>query len=145
MHLKVIYDKNTGSKFTDVLEINTLELPKLPKESDNSELWNWLKFLKASREEEFVMLAERSPQIEKAVGVLKELSQDEKTRLIYEAREKTRRDEQARIKGAFQQGIEKGIIKVAINLLKKNTPINEIMDITELSKGEIEKLAKEVE
>jgi len=38
-------DKNTGSKFTDILEINTLELvPSHRKETDNTMLWNWLQF-----------------------------------------------------------------------------------------------------
>ncbi|MDL2248615.1 Rpn family recombination-promoting nuclease/putative transposase, partial [Tyzzerella sp. OttesenSCG-928-J15] len=65
-----LYDKNTGSKFTDILEINVLELPKVPKETDNSQLWNWLRFLKSEREEELSMLAEKNKKIEKAVGVL---------------------------------------------------------------------------
>ena len=38
------------------------------------------------------MLATRSPQIRKAVGVLKELSADEQTRMLYEKREMARRD-----------------------------------------------------
>jgi len=31
-----LYDKNTDSTFSDVLSINTLELPKLPSDRDNS-------------------------------------------------------------------------------------------------------------
>ena len=38
------------------------------------------------------MLATRSPQMKKAVGVLKELSADEATRMRYEAREMARKD-----------------------------------------------------
>ena len=38
------------------------------------------------------MLATRSPQMRKAVGVLKELSADEQTRMLYEKREMARRD-----------------------------------------------------
>ena len=38
------------------------------------------------------LLATKSPQMRKAVGVLKELSADEATRLRYEAREKARMD-----------------------------------------------------
>ena len=38
------------------------------------------------------MLATRSPQMRKAVGVLKELSADEATRMLYEKREMARRD-----------------------------------------------------
>lgn len=136
-----LYDKNTDSKFSDVLEINTLELPKVPKETDNTELWNWLKFLKADREEELSMIKEKSPEIEKAVGVLKELSQDERTKLLYEAREKARRDEQARIMEAYVEGIA----KVAINLYRNGMTVNDIMKFTGLTKEETEKLIIKIE
>lgn len=52
-----LYDKITGSEFTDVLEINTLELSKLSQNEDKSELWNWLTFLKSKKKEEFEMIA----------------------------------------------------------------------------------------
>ncbi len=152
-----LHDKNTGSTFTDILEINTLELPKLPKESENSMLWNWMKFLKADSEEELNMIAEANPQIQKAVVVLKELSNDERTRMLEEAREKARRDEQSRINGAFEKGQEKGkeigeeigknskAVEVAKKALKKQMPMDEILDLTDLSREEIERIAKEME
>ena len=43
------------------------------------------------------MLATRSPQMKKAVGVLKELSADEATRMRYENREKARRDLESQV------------------------------------------------
>ena len=43
------------------------------------------------------MLATRSPQMRKAVGVLKELSTDEQTRMLYEKREMARRDIESQI------------------------------------------------
>ena len=143
-----LYDKNTGSKFTDVLEINTLELPKIPQESDNTELWDWLKFLKAEREEEFEVLAQKNPGIHKAFGVLKELSQDEKTRLLYEAREKALWDERARLEGAYVKGKSEGKLEgkleVATNLLRKKMSYDAIIELTGLTYAEIEGLAKEV-
>ncbi len=141
----LLYDKNTGSKFTDVLEINTLELPKLPIAEDHTMLWNWLQFLKSSDEEELAMLAQKSPQIEKAVGILKVLSQDERTRLLYEEREKARLDNQARLEGAFEQGGTSKAIRIAKNALKKNMPLHEIVAITELSYEEIEGILKEMD
>ena len=50
-----------------------------------------------SDDEVMDMLATRSPQMRKAVGVLKELSADEATRMRYEAREMARRDLESRI------------------------------------------------
>jgi predicted transposase/invertase (TIGR01784 family) len=54
------------------------------------------------------MLAERSPEIGKVVGLLKELSMDEQVRMMYEAREKARRDHEARIRFAENEGLARG-------------------------------------
>ena len=72
----------------------TIVDPYLKKDSDDdsTELWYWMKFIKSDDEGVMDMLATRSPQMRKAVGVLKELSADEATRMRYENREKARRD-----------------------------------------------------
>ena len=44
-------DPETGSEFTDLVEVNTLELPKLPSSGDGTELWRWMKFLAAQNKE----------------------------------------------------------------------------------------------
>ena len=124
------------------MEINTLELPKLPQQSDNSQLWNWLQFLSNNREEELTMLAEKNEKIEKAVLVLKELSQDEKTRLLYEEREKARRDYESRLEGAYEQGEINKAIDMAKKALNNKMQISEIMEYTGLTHEEIEELAK---
>jgi hypothetical protein len=54
------------------------------------------------------MLAERSPEMGKVVGLLKELSMDEQVRMMYEAREKARRDHEARIRFADNEGLARG-------------------------------------
>ena len=91
-HHQFRYRTNDGIEFTDLSEINTLDLGKLPPDDDSTELWCWMKFIKTDDEEVLDMLATRSPQIRKAVGVLKELSADEQTRMLYEKREMARRD-----------------------------------------------------
>jgi hypothetical protein len=53
------------------------------------------------------MLAMKSPQIKKAVGVLKELSADERTRMIYEKREMARRDFESMKDDAIRETDEK--------------------------------------
>ena len=86
-----------GIEFSDLTEINCLDLNKLPPEDDSTDLWFWMKFIKSDDEEVMDMLATRSPQMRKAVGVLKELPADEATRLRYETREKARRDMESRV------------------------------------------------
>ena len=96
-HHQFRYRTDTGIEFTDLSEINTLDLSKLPPDEDSTDLWFWMKFIKTEDEEVLNMLATRSPQLRKAVGVLKELSADEQTRMLYEKREMARRDFESRL------------------------------------------------
>ena len=91
-HNQFRYRTTDGLEFTNLVEINTLDLKKLPLSTDNTELWHWMKFIKTGDEQEMEMLATRSPQMRKAVGILKELSADERTRLLFESHEMARRD-----------------------------------------------------
>jgi len=122
-------------------EFDTLELVKLPPEAD-SELWYWTKFIKSDDMEALDMLAEKSPQIKKAVGVLKELSADEHTRMLYEEREKARRDIVSMLSGAEKRGSNERALIIAQRLLKRNKPIDEIIEDTGLAREEIEALKK---
>jgi predicted transposase/invertase (TIGR01784 family) len=183
-------DIKSGSQFTDLMEVNTLELPKLPSENDRTQLWDWLKFFRSNKEEELKMLETKSPQIKKAVGVLMELSADERTRLLYEEQEKIRMDQSARIAYAERKirfaeekvslaeekaflaeekvslaekkaslaeekaflarengiregetkGERKGKIETARKALSKNMSVEDVIDLTGLSRSEIESL-----
>ena len=98
------------------------------------------------------MLAAGSPQLKKPVGVLMELSDDERARLIAEAYEKARRDEASRINWAREEGRREGreearqegrreqVIEIARKLIKLNVPIDEIVEATGLTLKEIEEL-----
>jgi predicted transposase/invertase (TIGR01784 family) len=135
-----------GTEFTSLTEINTLEISKLPLVADSTELWYWMKFMNAKSEEELEMLAKRSPGMKKAVGVLKELSADERTRMLYEEREIARRDYVSRMNGARAEGRAEGRteerIAVARNLLQMSIPVEQIILATGLTCGEIEALTE---
>ncbi|MCL1935169.1 MAG: Rpn family recombination-promoting nuclease/putative transposase [Defluviitaleaceae bacterium] len=149
------HSSKTGYTFSSSTEIHTLELPKLPDDNDNSNLWYWLKFIKSEKEEDFEMLVEQKPLIKKAYGVLKELSQDEQTRLLAEAREALEWDKVAiarnskaeGLREGIVQGIEKGeeqkAINIAKNALKMNLSLEQISILTGLSIYEIEQLQNE--
>jgi predicted transposase/invertase (TIGR01784 family) len=110
-HRFLLRDEDTGYVFSDIMEVNTLELPKIPdapEQAGDHGLWNWAALLAANKEEDFDMLAERSPEMGKVVGLLKELSMDEQVRMMYEAREKARRDHEARIRFAENEGLARG-------------------------------------
>jgi len=131
-HRFTLYDSENNVEFSDTIEIHTLELPKLPNNEDGTPLWVWMKFLDAKTEEELNMIAQRSPQVKKAVVRLMELSADERTRMLYEAREKERRDNYAREKGA--------VVTIAKNALQMNMSIDDIVKLTALPRTEVEGL-----
>ena len=143
-----LYDAKTQSLFTDLIEINILELRKVPSETDDTNLFDWVSFLRAEREEEYIMLAAKNPVIDKAYCVLKELSQDERIRMIEEQREKQRRDEASRLKGALSQGLSQGEqntrLKIIQKALNKNMAIDEIADLVELSIKEVKEIVSEI-
>ena len=82
------------------------------------------------------MIAERNPQVGKAVVKLRELSADERARDLYERREKERRDMVSRERWAIKQAQ----FDIARKLLKRNRPIEEIMEDTGLTDAEVEGL-----
>lgn len=103
-----MYDRAREVEFTDAQEIHILELTKLWKTMDGSPLRNWLLFLAAKTEGEFEMAAQKDAAVDKAWTALKELSADERTRLQAEAREKWRRDFEARMDDAKEDGRAEG-------------------------------------
>jgi len=122
------------------IEIYTLELGKLPDGADGTELYDWAKFIAADTEEELNMIAERNPQVARAVVRLRELSADERARDLYERREKARRDQSSRERWvAKQQAFE-----IAKNFLGMGIPIEQIVAGTGLTREEIEGLSKSI-
>jgi predicted transposase/invertase (TIGR01784 family) len=123
----LLYDAKTKSLFTDILEIHTFELKKLPQtaealpeEDEKAKRRHlWMSLIKAQGEEEVKMLATKSPEIGEAYEVLKKLSGDEEVRFLYESREKAIRDEQARLYGARKEGIKEGKLEGIKEGIKK--------------------------
>ena len=138
-----LYDIESGVLLTDALEIHTLEMPKARKEFENANstsLLNWMKFFDAKTEEELTVLAEKSPVMKKATMRLLELSADEKTRLLYEARLKEKRDNMAREQGAVTTALKTREVEMAKSLLALNLPIDNITSVTGLTHAEVESL-----
>ena len=73
-----------------------------------------------------------------AVKTLEDLSQDEEMRNAIEQTQKNIAEYNARMMEAENKGIE----KVALNMLKANSDVEFISEVTGLSKEEIQKLSK---
>lgn len=109
-HRYRLYDQKNKLEYSDALEINVLEIPKV-QEDETSPVSAWLKFFAAKTEDEFMSLAQTSPAMEEAWGVIKELSADERERLLAEDREKTRRDNAAYYETGLVEGMATGIAR----------------------------------
>ena len=106
-HRYRLYDQENRLEYSDALEINVLEIPKVQKD-ETSPVSTWLRFFAAKTEDEFMRLAQTSSAMEEAWGVIKELSADERERLLAEDREKTRRDNAAYYETGLVEGRAEG-------------------------------------
>jgi predicted transposase/invertase (TIGR01784 family) len=83
-------------------------LPKLPDEGEGR-LYTWCRFLDAEDEDELRGLADKDPVIEKAVGMLLKLSEDEVLRYREDMRQKARWSKMAREDFVHDQGKAEGL------------------------------------
>jgi predicted transposase/invertase (TIGR01784 family) len=114
-------NRRSNKSFTDLVKLIILEVPKLSKEGEGSAVWPWLKLFTCKMREQYEELGRRYPEVNMAVRVLKELSLIGRIRMLAEAREFQRRDNQAALeydlmevqerghKEGFEQGITQGI------------------------------------
>jgi len=154
------YDAKHKVEFSNVQEINTLELTKLPKTSDETDLFDWMMLIRAKSEEDYTMLAEKKPIFKKVVAVVKKLSADEEARMEYDTHEMWRMDYAATMRNAARKGMAKGLaeglekglekgraegeanikIETARKMKSKGFSLADIADITGLTKEEIKKM-----
>ena len=157
---------------TKLMEIHIIEIPKaikMLKKQPQDRIAQWMAFLDNPNKVEVSKIMEENKDIEKAMGKLKEVSEDEKMRRIAELREKAILDERSARRYAIkeleegkkrgreegrqeglqegrqeglQEGIEQTKREIVKKLLKKNMSISEILEITDLTKDEIEKIIK---
>ena len=141
-HRYNLRDEKDNSLFTDLIEVDILELKKLPDKYDGSPLWEWLEFIKTNNEEMMKMLSEKNPKIKKAYDTLLDISCDEAERHAAQQHEMYLQNEYAINKERFEQGLKQGIEKKSIeivkNAIKMNLDIETISKLTGLSKEKIE-------
>lgn len=137
-------EDSSGYLYTDQLEFHILELPKIRERAyPDSAIYQWAKFLSGKNEEDFKEMAEKNEDIKEAYEILMHLSEDDKKRMEYEAREKALRDynhqmywaERRGLERGLEQGIQRGVNKgkkeMALKLLKENI----LVDLIALAAG----------
>ena len=140
---------DTNIVLTDHIFFHFIEMPKLKKIKPNlySDIERWVYFfLNEGKEEDSNMkiLIKNDPVIKKAHSIYDKFTQDDELRELYENRIETERKiltelETAERKGR-QEGERKKAIETAKKMKEKGLDMNFIVEITGLSKEEIEKL-----
>ncbi|MGB6127238.1 MAG: Rpn family recombination-promoting nuclease/putative transposase [Psychrilyobacter sp.] len=149
-------ERITNEELTDVQEIHFVEIPKLPKKADITDvLVAWIEFLKDPNSEEVRDIEMSSKEVREAKTELIRLSNDDKERELYNLREKANKDRTSALEKALSDGIEQGIeqekrmsdkkikeerLKTAKNLLNMGIDRNKVSEVTKLSIEEVEKI-----
>jgi predicted transposase/invertase (TIGR01784 family) len=95
-----------------------LEVPKLSEEGEEG-VWPWLKLFTCKRREQYEELGRRYPEVNMAVRVLKEVSLIGRIRMLAEAREFQRRDNQAALEYDLMEAREQGSRQSRLEIARK--------------------------
>lgn len=136
-------ERKEGFLLTDKLQIDFLELKKAKKaasQGKTGKLLDWLRFIdsRSDNKEVLQMLAEKSEPMQKAVGVLLHLSEDEKERRRALQREMFLHD-QAELR---DEGREEGQKELIRKMNLSGISIPQIAKISGRSEEEIQKILK---
>ena len=130
---------------TEKLEMHFIELPKFKKKNpgvkNKIEQWLWTII---GEEGKIEMAKKDNKEVEKAIKIVDEMSMNKEERELYEARLKGEFNYNIAIHVAKEEGEKEGKIgekiEIAKKLLSKKMPIEEIIEITGLTKKEIDKI-----
>lgn len=164
---KIMDTKKGQHILTNDLELHIIELPKAKKILDkefNNRIAQWMAFLDNPNTERVERIMKDNKEVKKANNVLHVMSEDEELKRLAELKERYERDrisaentwkerglaagrkegiEQGRKEG-IEQGIKEGekskAIEIAKKMKDKDILLEEIIDITGLTKEEIEKI-----
>ena len=151
---KIIEEEERKIVLTEDLEFNIIEVPKMneDKQEKNVKLMEWLAFLENPESKEVQGYMKRNESMKEAGEKLDKMSKDEKVRRLAELRQKALMDEREAEYTGYSNGLEDGIkqgikqgarnksIEMAKKMKEKGMNMKVIIEITELSKEEIESL-----
>ena len=158
-HSKGILKENELNEImTDKLELHFLELPKIIKNSEegNKRLRQWLEFIYNKRKGEIEMAVKENEKIAKAQVEYKYLTGDERVQRLAFLRDKWESDHKSELnwvkieaeKRGEKRGEAKGERKkqkqIVKELLKAEVQDEIIINTTQISKEELEKMKEEV-
>ena len=141
-----------GKDFTDIMEVNILELPKVKKNHVENPLYDWADFFNAKTEDDLNKIVGKSKPIKRAILGLKKLSADKDFKAQYEFWLKNEREKYLHEKKGFLEGKAEGVvegqIKAVINLMQEMSwsleKAMQVLKIDDDYKNEIEAQLKKM-
>jgi hypothetical protein len=104
-----------------------------------------MQLINSETEEELEMLNQtKVPAIQQGVLIIRELSDDERTREMARRREDALLEERSALGNARREGEWLQIIKVANKMFQRGSTDDDVMDFLELDKKQLEQLHKEL-
>lgn len=127
---------------SDKMGFHFFELPKLPDDvNQENMLLLWLSLFKADTEEELEKIKGMEvPVMSQAINAYYTITASSEFREKERLREKARHDEAQALYNARREGKQEEKYEIARKLIKRNRPVDEIVEDTGLTYGEIEQL-----
>ncbi|MFS2173898.1 Rpn family recombination-promoting nuclease/putative transposase [Priestia megaterium] len=148
-----LWDTTKQRVLSDDIEIHFVEIPKLVKQWREEKVnpWEnafvrWILLLPAHEDEHLTQTLEeiamnQDPILQKAMDKWENMSHDSSFRSAYEAREKLLLDEQAKLAHAREEGLEEGVEKGKLQLIRSmyenGMTLDDIAKFTGLSTEEV--------
>ena len=118
------------------------------RQEEDEKLIEWLKFLENPESKEVQRYMKKNENMKEAREKLDKMSKDEKVRRMAELRQKALMDEREAeytgysngLEDGMKQGLEQGYKEIAKRMKSKGKDISEIIELTGLTKEEVEKL-----
>lgn len=143
-HGNILKDMIDNKVYTDVEQIYTLELPKIPANDDNKELWTWLKFLKSNTVDEMKKIKNKIPEVDEAMSIYENFISNEELKSILETQEiKYKLDRNEWYAEGKQEGETNAKIELAVKLIKTGKmSLDEAIIFCGLDKNQEEQIKK---
>jgi predicted transposase/invertase (TIGR01784 family) len=144
------HDKD-NELLSDAIGVIYVELSKLDQivkkpVNDMTELEKWSVFFEyadiPSQRETVNKIIESKEALQMAGDLLMSISQDEKERAVFRSRRMFQTDMASDMATAEDRGEKKGRLAIARNMIKRNRPIEDIIEDTGLTREEVENLSK---
>lgn len=143
-HEKILMRREDGEIFTNVQELNLIDLTRVSFEEPNStEKYLWAKLFQVTTLEELEMVAKESEEMAEAAEKLLRISADERAQAYALSRDNAAFARQLHEHGLREESRDKRTIEIIENGLKNDIPIETITIMTGLSAEEIEKLRED--